>query len=83
MKAQISTWGNSLAVRVPKAAVEALNLKAGQTLEVTVEGGGLVLTPDTKARPRYTLEELLEGMRPEDQPEFEDWGPAVGDELPL
>lgn len=83
MKAQISTWGNSLAVRVPKAAVEALNLTAGQTLDVTVEGGVMLLKPEARPRKRYTLEELVKDMRPEDQPEFEDWGPAVGDELPL
>jgi antitoxin component of MazEF toxin-antitoxin module len=83
MKAQVSTWGDGLAVPVPKAAAEALNLKAGQTLDVAVEGGALRLTPGGKPRPRYTHDELVAQMKPENQPEFEDWGPAVGDELPL
>ncbi len=31
---QIAKWGNSLAVRLPKALVEALNLKAGDKIEI-------------------------------------------------
>jgi antitoxin MazE len=31
---QVSKWGNSLAIRLPKALVEALNLKAGDELTV-------------------------------------------------
>ena len=35
---QISRWGNSLAVRVPSAVVEALNLKEGDEVEISVAG---------------------------------------------
>ena len=31
---QVSRWGNSLAVRLPKAVVEDLGLKPGDTLEI-------------------------------------------------
>jgi antitoxin MazE len=31
---QVSKWGNSLAIRLPKALVEALHLKAGDELTV-------------------------------------------------
>ena len=31
---QVSKWGNSLAVRLPKALVEDLGLKPGDTLEI-------------------------------------------------
>ena len=34
---QISKWGNSLAVRLPKEMVEKLGLKVGEEVEVTVE----------------------------------------------
>ena len=36
---QVAKWGNSLAVRLPKAVVEALDLKAGDEIEVVVAGG--------------------------------------------
>ena len=35
---QIAKWGNSLAIRLPKAVVEALKLKAGDDVEVVVSG---------------------------------------------
>lgn len=33
---QVSRWGNSLAVRLPAAVVEALGLKEGDEIEITV-----------------------------------------------
>ncbi len=33
---QVSRWGNSLALRLPKAVVDALNLKEGDEIEVTI-----------------------------------------------
>lgn len=33
---QISKWGNSLAIRLPAAVVEALELKEGDDIEVVV-----------------------------------------------
>ena len=35
---QVSKWGNSLAIRLPQAVVEALQLKEGDEIEVSVAG---------------------------------------------
>ena len=35
---QVSKWGNSLAIRLPAAVVEALQLKEGDEIEVEVAG---------------------------------------------
>ena len=35
---QVSKWGNSLAVRLPTAVVEALELKAGDDIVIHVAG---------------------------------------------
>jgi antitoxin MazE len=35
---QVSKWGNSLAIRLPKAIVEALQLKEGDEIEISVAG---------------------------------------------
>jgi antitoxin MazE len=35
---QVAKWGNSLAVRLPRAVVEALKLKEGDEIEITVAG---------------------------------------------
>jgi antitoxin MazE len=38
---QVSRWGNSLAIRLPAAVVEALGLKEGDDIEVHVAGSRL------------------------------------------
>jgi antitoxin MazE len=35
---QVAKWGNSLAVRLPAAVVEALQLKEGEDIEIQVVG---------------------------------------------
>ena len=35
---QVSKWGNSLAVRLPAAVVEALDLKEGDEIEIRIAG---------------------------------------------
>ena len=35
---QVAKWGNSLAVRLPKALVDALDLKEGDEIEIVVAG---------------------------------------------
>ena len=35
---QVGKWGNSLAVRLPSAVVEALQLKEGDEIEIEVAG---------------------------------------------
>ena len=34
---QVAKWGNSLAIRIPAAVAEALELKAGDEVEIRVE----------------------------------------------
>jgi antitoxin MazE len=44
---QVAKWGNSLAVRLPRAVVKALNLKAGDDVEITIaEGRRFTVTRD-------------------------------------
>ena len=35
---QVSKWGNSLAVRLPAAVVDALDLKEGDQIEIRIAG---------------------------------------------
>jgi len=35
---QVAKWGNSLAVRLPSAVVDALNLKEGDPIEIRIAG---------------------------------------------
>lgn len=80
MKARVSKWGNSLAIRLPKAAVASLQVCEGEPVDLVIEGDALLIRA---TRPRYTLEELVAAMRPEQQPEILDEvsAPPMGDEL--
>ena len=66
---QVSRWGNSLAVRLPKELVEQLGLVAGDALAVvTVDGGRVTLARDTRradalARMRVRKVRLPENYR--------------------
>ena len=59
MKTTVQRWGNSLAVRIPKAHALETQLTEGAPVDVGVEGGALVVRP---LRRRYALGELLKGV---------------------
>lgn len=78
MTTDIARWGNSLAIRIPKALAERTRLSEGDqvTLEPT-DDGGLVIRP---ARPRYTLDELVDRITRKNTHEETAWGAAAGRE---
>ena len=79
---QISKWGNSAAIRLPKAVLDELGLKQGQTVELTVQDGKGIIEP---TRPKkITLAWIISEMKrlgPENEPELVDWGPDRGEEI--
>jgi antitoxin MazE len=81
MRAKISKWGNSAAVRLPKSALDAVGLAPGQDVEVSVKDGVLELRAPLR---RYTIEELFaeaEKHGPLEPPPLIDFGPLVGAEV--
>jgi antitoxin ChpS len=75
--------GGSVMLAVPPAFLDQLQLAAGATVGVTVSDGQLVIHP--KAKPRYTLAELLAASdysepQPVDEREWVD-APNVGEEI--
>jgi antitoxin MazE len=80
MKARVSKWGNSLAIRLPKAAVASLQVREGEPVDLVIEGDTLLIRAK---RPHYSLEELVAAMRPEDHPAILDdvMSAPMGDEV--
>ena len=75
----LSKWGNSLAVRIPLAIAKQASLAEGDSLSVSLDGeGAIVLRP---TRRRYTLEQLVEGITPENRHTETNWGPPQGKEI--
>ncbi|MBI2715527.1 MAG: AbrB/MazE/SpoVT family DNA-binding domain-containing protein [Rhizobiales bacterium] len=79
MKGQISQWGNSAAVRLPKPILEDLRVSPGCEVEMWVEGRELRMRP-VPAVTSHRLEDLLAQIDPRHIPELEEW-PPVGAEI--
>lgn len=60
---QVAKWGNSLAVRLPAAVVEALALKEGDQIEILVAGDRTFEVSRDKRRQK-ALERLRRLRRP-------------------
>ena len=63
MKATISRWGNSLAVRIPRAALEEACLAEGDQVDVVTRDGQLVVVKSS----RRSLTELISRITPENR----------------
>lgn len=83
MQGQVSRWGNSLGIRIPKDIANRVGLSDGAQVEIE-ERGGEVIISRVKPRLRYSLEELVAGVTPEEAHASSaeiDWGPDVGREI--
>ena len=78
MKTRISKWGNSLAVRIPKAFSAEARLEEGTEVDITVAGGRIVLTPVVR---EYALDDLVAGITSENRHSETGWGNPVGNEV--
>jgi antitoxin MazE len=79
MVATVAKWGNSLAVRIPQNLAREIHVAEGSEIDLGVVDGTLVLKP--KSRKRYSLDELIKGIMPENLHSEIESGIAVGNEV--
>jgi antitoxin MazE len=79
MNAKIQKWGNSLALRIPKAVARDTHLENGSVVSLAVRQGKVVIEPARKTD--YRLDELLKGVTRKNLHPNIDTGPAVGREV--
>jgi antitoxin MazE len=77
-KAQLAKWGNSLAVRIPKAVAEEARMREGDSVVVEALDGRIEVRRGEKIP---TLEELVAKITPQNRHKETDWGPARGKEI--
>ena len=70
---QISRWGNSLGLRVPRDVAARAGLTEGARVDIEASDDGRIIV--TRSRRRFALDELLAGMKPEREHSLEDDGP--------
>jgi antitoxin component of MazEF toxin-antitoxin module len=81
LKATLSTWGKSVAIRIPAELVRSNGWQAGQTLGFhPAANGGLLLKPLPK---KLNLDELLAQVTDDNLPDETDvhWGAPRGSEV--
>ena len=78
MQTKIQKWGNSLAVRIPKAFVKEARIAYGTSVDLSVDDGKIVIDPH--AEPEYRLEDLLKGVTKHNIHAEVETGNAVGRE---
>ena len=78
MRSQVQKWGNSLALRIPKSIAAEAGLEKESAVEICAVDGKVVVTP--VAKPIFTLEKLLAGVKPENLHHEVETGPVSGNE---
>ena len=78
MRVSVKKWGNSAAVRIPRAVMEAARIEVDQAVDVREEAGRIVIEPVVS--PAYDLTELVSGITPENLHEAIDYGRPTGRE---
>ncbi len=78
MRVRVQKWGNSLALRIPRAFATETALGPGAEVDLALEGGRLIVTP--LATPKYELANLLAHVTPENLHGEIETGPSVGKE---
>ena len=62
-----------MGLRLPKGVADAVGFREGDRVSIEVQKGAVIIRP---AKPKYTLDELVEGITPENlHGEIESSGP--------
>ena len=78
MQTKIQTWGNSLAVRIPKSFAEETHLSPDSLVDLVMKDGGVMITLVPQ---NPTLEEMLALVTLVNRHTEHDAGPSVGNEV--
>ena len=72
-----------MALQVPKAFAQKIGASVGKAANMEVRDGKLVveIAKSKRRRRRYTLEQLVAGIRPKNCHREREWGPPVGNEV--
>jgi antitoxin MazE len=77
-RAQVVKWGNSLAVRIPKAVAEEARVQEGDSIVIEALHGHIRVR---RAERVPTLEELVAQITPENRHRETAWGREQGKEI--
>jgi antitoxin MazE len=80
MLAKVQKWGNSLALRLPKALADEAGVQLNSAVEVSVRDHTITIEP-VREKKAYALDDLLAGVRPDNLHGESDFGLPAGKEV--
>jgi antitoxin MazE len=78
MESVIRKWGNSPALRLPASVLKAAGYRLEQKVEIVASKGRIVIQPSATAT--YKLDDLVDGITPDNRHESVDFGAPIGKE---
>jgi len=81
MITKVQKWGNSQGLRLSKELLADVRIAVGDSVDVTVHDGALVITPARRVRGGIDLEQLVGRIPEAYEAEEIDWGPPAGREV--
>jgi antitoxin MazE len=79
MKTAVQRWGNSLALRIPRAYASETRISEGSKVELTLKSGSLVIRPIS--RERHSLADLLKRVTSSNRHKSISTGAPAGQEV--
>ncbi len=79
MQGVVKKWGNSAAVRIPAAVLDAAHVRLDQPVDVREEGGRIIIEPLQPAH--YDLDALVAGITDDNRHELVETGKPAGREI--
>ncbi len=79
MKTAVQRWGNSLALRIPKAYAVGTSIRDGSEVQLSLKSGALIVRP--VRRKRHVLADLLKQITPLNRHDETSTGKRVGREV--
>lgn len=78
MTTKVQKWGNSYAVRLPKAMVDSLAIEKNSKVEITLRDNSIFIRPAEK---KVTLKDLISKITKKNRHSAIDWGNTKGKEI--
>jgi antitoxin MazE len=78
-RTSVAKWGNTPAIRIPKAVMEKANLHEGDSVNFEVEAPGIVVIRAARVLP--SLDDLVRAITPQNRHSETDWGEPQGNEV--
>ena len=78
MVTKLQKWGNSQGIRIPREILNETSLSEGDNVDITTNGGTIIIRRMYQPLKKYTLEELFKNNTI--KATEENWGAPVGKE---